>query len=67
METTPKKKQEINLCTTNPKEEKHTNVILPLITKVTGTHNPWSLIYLNINGQEEKLPLGAYGQKCTDP
>jgi hypothetical protein len=33
------KKKEINYLTTNPKEENHTNIIQPLITKITGTNN----------------------------
>ena len=45
----PKKKQDINLFTTKPKEEKHTNIIPTLTTKITGTNNHWSLISLNIN------------------
>jgi hypothetical protein len=49
-ETTPKEKQEINLLKTNRKEESHTNVILPLTTKITGSNNHWSLLCLNING-----------------
>jgi hypothetical protein len=31
-ETTPRKTQEINLLTTNPTEENHTNIIPPLAT-----------------------------------
>ena len=49
-ETIPKKKQESNLLTTNPKEEIHTNIIPPLTTKVTGNKNDYSLISLDING-----------------
>jgi hypothetical protein len=49
-ETTPNKKQGINLFTTNPKEDSHTNIIPPLTTKITGSNNHWSLISLNING-----------------
>jgi exonuclease III len=33
-----------------PKEDSHTNIILPLATKITGTKNHVSLISLNING-----------------
>ena len=32
-----RKKQEINHLTTNPKEEKYTNIIPPLTTQITGT------------------------------
>jgi hypothetical protein len=49
-ETTPKKKHEINLLTTKPKEEKHTNIIPLLTTKIRGSTNHCSLISLNING-----------------
>jgi len=35
---------------TNPKEERHTNIIPPLTTKITRSNNHWSLIALNING-----------------
>jgi hypothetical protein len=48
-ETTPQEKQESNLPT-NPKEDSHTNIILPLIRKMTGSNNHFSLISLNING-----------------
>ena len=44
-ETTAKKKQEINLLTTNPKEENHISIIPPLTTKITGSNNHWSLIF----------------------
>jgi hypothetical protein len=54
-ETTPWKKQESNLST-NPKEDSHTNVILPLTAtttttkkKKTGSNNHYFLISLNIN------------------
>jgi hypothetical protein len=47
---TPKKNQEINPLTKNPKEKKHTNIIPPLATKITGSKNDWSLISFNING-----------------
>ena len=49
-ETTPQKKQESNLLSTNPKEDSHTNIILPLTTKIKGSNNQFSLISLNING-----------------
>ena len=45
----PRKKQEGNLSA-NPKEESHTNIILPLTTKITGSSNHLSVIYLNIIG-----------------
>jgi len=48
-ETTPKKKQESNLFATKPKEERHTDITLPLTTKITGNINQYSLIPLNIN------------------
>jgi hypothetical protein len=48
-ETAPKKKQEINL-TTNPKEDSHTNIILSLTTKITGSNSHCSLISPNVNG-----------------
>jgi hypothetical protein len=41
------KKQEINLLT-SPNEENHTNIILPLRTKITVTNNHMSLMSLNI-------------------
>jgi len=47
-ETTPWKKQESNLAT-NPKEERHTNEITFLTTKLT-RHNHYSIISLNMNG-----------------
>jgi len=43
-------RQEANLLTTNPKEEKHTNIIPSLTTKITGADNHWTVISLNING-----------------
>jgi hypothetical protein len=49
-ENISKKKQEINLLTTNPKEHSHTNIIPPLATKITGSNSHCSLISLNING-----------------
>ena len=48
-ETTPSKKQENNLST-NTKEDIHTNIIIPLTTKITGSNNQFSLISLNNNG-----------------
>ena len=48
-ETTPQKKQESNLST-NSKHNRHTNIIPPLTTKITGSNNHFSLISLNING-----------------
>jgi hypothetical protein len=46
--TTPQKKQENNLLSTNQKEDNHTNIkITPIIT---GSNNHYSLISLNING-----------------
>jgi hypothetical protein len=50
----PRKKQESNLST-NPKEDSHTNVILPLTTKITGSNNHFSLISLNINGLNSSI------------
>ena len=54
------KKQEINLFTTNPDEEKHTNIILPLATKITGSNNHWSLVSLNINGLNSPIKHIGY-------
>jgi len=34
-----KKNQEINILTTNPKEENHTNIIPPLTTKMKTKQN----------------------------
>ena len=48
-ETTPYKKQENDLHSTNTKEDSHTNIISPLITKITGSKNHYSLISININ------------------
>jgi hypothetical protein len=45
----PRKRQENNLLTTNPKEDSHTTMIPPLTTKITGSNNHFSLISLNIN------------------
>jgi hypothetical protein len=42
--------QESNILSTNPREDSHTNIILPLTTKITGSNNHYSLISLNING-----------------
>ena len=47
-ETTPYKKQESNLLSTNPKEDSHTNI--KITSKITGSNNHYSLIFLNING-----------------
>jgi hypothetical protein len=44
-----RKKQDSNLST-NPKEDSHTNTILPLTTKITRSNNHFPLISLNING-----------------
>jgi hypothetical protein len=44
-ETTPLEKQESSLLSTNPKEDRHTNIIPPLKTKITGNNNHYSLIY----------------------
>jgi hypothetical protein len=48
-ETTPKKKQETNLHTTDPKEENHTSIIPTVRIKITERTNLWSLISVNIN------------------
>ena len=48
-ETTSKEKQKNNYVR-KPKEEKHTNISLPLTTKITGNNNHYSLISLDING-----------------
>jgi hypothetical protein len=47
-ETTPWKKQESNLLSTNPKEDSHTNI--KITSKITESNNHHSLISLNING-----------------
>ena len=49
MEATPQKKQESN-PPTNLKEDSHKNRIPTLTTKIIGSNNYFSLIYLNING-----------------
>jgi hypothetical protein len=41
--------QENNLST-NPKEDSHTNILHPIITKISGSNNHYSLISINING-----------------
>jgi len=61
-ETTPQKKQESNLLATNPKEERDTNIIPPLTTKITGNNNHYSLISLNINGLSSPIKR----QRLTD-
>jgi hypothetical protein len=47
-ETTPQKKQESNLHSTNPQEDSHTNI--KITSKITGCNNHYSLKSLNING-----------------
>jgi hypothetical protein len=54
-ETTPWKKQESNLFSTNPKEDSHTHIIPPLTTKIIGSNNHISLISLNINGLSSSI------------
>jgi hypothetical protein len=49
MEIMPQKNQESN-PSTNLKEESHKNRILTITTKITGSNNYFSLIYLNTNG-----------------
>jgi hypothetical protein len=44
------KKARKYLLSTNPKEDSHTIIILPLTTKITGSSNHYFLISLNING-----------------
>jgi hypothetical protein len=39
-----------NLLSINPKENIHTNISAPLITKITGNNNHYFLISINING-----------------
>ena len=46
--TTLEKKQESN-SSAHLKEDSHTNIIPPLTTKITGSNNQFSLIFLNIN------------------
>jgi len=50
----PGKKQEINLLSIYPKGENHTNIILPLTTKITRTYRH-SLISLKINGLNSRI------------
>jgi len=38
-----------------PKEKRHTNIIPPLTTKVTGNNNNNSLISININGLNSQI------------
>ena len=59
-ETNHQKKQENNLLI-NPKDS-HTNIIPPLITKVTGSINHFILISLNINGLNSPIKI----HKLTD-
>ena len=47
-ETAPEKKQEINLLSTNEKEDNHTNI--KITSNIAGSNNHYSLISLNING-----------------
>jgi hypothetical protein len=42
--------QETNVLSTDPKEERNTNIIPPLTTNITQNNNYYSLISLNING-----------------
>jgi hypothetical protein len=46
-ETTPQKKEKINLLLTKPKQDSHTS--MNIISKITGDNNHNSLISLNIN------------------
>jgi hypothetical protein len=47
----PRKSMKLTLFTTNPKEEKHTNIFPPLTTTTNQvTNNRWSIVSLNING-----------------
>jgi hypothetical protein len=48
-----KKKQEINFLTKT--KDSHTNIILPLTTKITGSSNHWSLISLVINESNSQI------------
>jgi hypothetical protein len=48
-ESPPSKKQESNLLSRNPKEDTHTNIIPSVTTKITGSNNHFSLIFLNIS------------------
>jgi hypothetical protein len=43
----PRKKQESNLLSTNPKEDNHTN--LKIASTITGSKNLYSLISLNVS------------------
>jgi hypothetical protein len=42
--------QEINLLTSNLKEENHITILQPLTANITGNNNHWSLISLKTNG-----------------
>jgi len=48
-ETTPYRKQEYSFLAMKQKE-RQTNIIPPLTTKITGSNNHYSLIFLNIKG-----------------
>jgi hypothetical protein len=39
-----------NLLLSNQKEDSHVNIIPPLVTKITGSNNHFSLIYFNAKG-----------------
>jgi len=54
-ESTLYKKQECNLLAMKPKEERHTNIIPPLTTKIAGSDNHYSLIALNIDGLNSSI------------
>jgi hypothetical protein len=41
---TLEKARKLHFFSTNPKEDSHTNTILPLTTKITGSNNHFSLI-----------------------
>jgi len=45
----------MNVLSTNPKEDIHTNIIPSLATKITGKNNHYSLISLNTNGHKSSI------------
>ena len=53
-------KQEINILSTSPKEDNHINI--KITSKITGSNNHYSLIFLNIN--EFNPPIKRY--RLTD-
>jgi hypothetical protein len=48
-ETTPYKRKESNLLSTNTKDDSHTNIIKPVTTKIRESNKHFSSISLNTN------------------